>query len=89
MPVNYELHVGDQITVGGIYTTRLSDPRVVGHKVTRKPDQPDDHRPENVEFVNRIADYLAMLTLGARQMLSFLVSLDRPIDIFELARHNR
>lgn len=52
------------------------------------PDQPDDDRAGNVEFVNRIADYLATLTLGARQMLSFLVSLDRPVDIFELARHN-
>lgn len=52
------------------------------------PGQPDDERAGNVEYVNRIADYLATLTLGARQMLSFLVSLDRPIEIFELARHN-
>jgi hypothetical protein len=38
--------------------------------------------------VNRIADYLATLTRGARQVLSFLASLDRPIDVCELARHN-
>jgi hypothetical protein len=53
------------------------------------PGQPDDERPGNVEHVNRIADYLATLTLDARQMLSFLVSRDRPIEIFELARPNR
>lgn len=52
------------------------------------PGQPDDERVGNVEYVNRIADYLATLTLGARQVLSFLVSMDRPIDVFELARHN-
>lgn len=52
------------------------------------PDQPNGDRAGSVQFVNRIANYLSTLTLGARQMLSFLVSLDRPIDIFELARHN-
>jgi len=53
-----------------------------------QPGQPDDERSWNVECVNRIADHLATLTLGARQVLSFLMSLDRPIEIFELARHN-
>jgi hypothetical protein len=48
----------------------------------------EEERVGNVEAVNRIANYLATLTLGARQVLAFLVSLDRPIDIYELARHN-
>jgi hypothetical protein len=52
------------------------------------PTEDDEERVGNVESVNRIANYLATLTLGARQVLSFLVSLDRPIDIYELARHN-
>jgi hypothetical protein len=52
------------------------------------PDADPDERAGNALAVNGIADYLATLTLGARQLLAFLVSLDRPIDIYELARHN-
>ena len=48
----------------------------------------DEVRAGTVETVNKIAEYIATLTLGARQMLAFLVSLDRPIDVYELARHN-
>jgi hypothetical protein len=48
----------------------------------------DQERAWAVETANQIADYLATLTLGARQILAFLVGLDRPIDIYELARHN-
>ena len=43
---------------------------------------------ESSAAVNAIGSYLATLTLGARQILAFLISLDRRIDIYELARHN-
>jgi hypothetical protein len=52
------------------------------------PADDGQERAENVAAVNDIGGYLATLTLGARQILAFLISLDRPIDIYELARHN-
>ncbi|MEV4454083.1 hypothetical protein, partial [Streptomyces mirabilis] len=48
----------------------------------------EEDRLDNVPSVNKIADYLSGVTLPARELLAFLVSLDRPVDLYELARHN-
>jgi hypothetical protein len=51
-------------------------------------DLTTEDRAGLVEAVNRIADHLGTATLAARQLLSFLVSLDSPVVLSEVARRH-